>query len=376
MTEKITAGLRGVKVAETKIVKLDHELKTILYRGYDIKDLARKSCFEEVAYLLIKGCMPNRQKLQEFSKNLLANQIRRSTNEADKLTAILEETSSAHPMDILKFAVASLGLKTDINKTTEILAVELLAKIQSILGWIINSNFANVWLRNPWTSESFSENTLRKIALKPPESLLAQKAFDVSLILYAEHELAASTFNTRVTASTLSDYYSCILSAIGTLKGPLHGGANEAVMKMLLEIKSPRKTKKWIQNALLNKQKVMGFGHPVYKTGDPRSPIIESYAKKLSKESRQWKWYEMSKIIEEIILQEKGLYPNLDFYTAAVYKLLSIPIKLFTPIFVLSRLTGWTAHIIEQQENNKIIRPGTEYIGPEKQTYIDIGERK
>lgn len=373
MSEKTTTiGLRGVKVAETKICKLDHENKTILYRGYDLKELAQKSYFEEVAYLLIKGCMPTRQELQEFSKNLLANQICRNTKEENKLKIILAEASNAHSMDILKIAVSFLGATTDSSQKTEILAINLLAKIPSILEWILHFNF-----KDSLFNESFVGDFLKRISLqrKPPTSL-AKQAFDVSLILYAEHELAASTFNSRVTASTLSDYYSCILSAIGTLRGPLHGGANEAVMKMLLEIKSPRKTKKWIQNALLNKQKIMGFGHPVYKTGDPRSPIIESYAKKLSEESKEWKWYEISKIIEEIISQEKGLYPNLDFYTAAVYKLLAIPMKLFTPIFVLSRLTGWTAHIIEQQENNKIIRPGTEYIGPEKQTYIDIGERK
>ena len=370
MTEA-TMGLRGVKVTETKIVKLDHELKTILYRGYDIKDLAEKSCFEEVAYLLINGHLPCRQELHKFSKYILKGQICQHAQGAKKLQIILDQIpQNAHPMDILKFAVSFFGLTADLSKKTELLATDLLAKISSMLIWIMNADFKNHWL----SKESFTENTLREIAFKPPTSL-AQKAFDVSLILYAEHELAASTFNARVTASTLSDYYSCILSAIGTLKGPLHGGANEAVMKMLAEINDPKITKKWIENALLNKQKIMGFGHPVYKHGDPRSPIIESYAKKLSQELSQWKWYEMAKIIEKMLLQERGLYPNLDFYSAVVYKLLGIPTKLFTPIFVLSRLTGWTAHIIEQQENNKIIRPGAEYIGPEKQKYIDIGER-
>lgn len=371
MPEKImTTGLREVKVTETKISKLDHENKTILYRGYDIKDLAEKSCFEETAYLLIKGHIPTSQEFGEFSDRLLENRIYQHTKEAIELKDVLGKAFYAHPMDILKLAVSFMGATTDTKKETEILATNLLAKIASILEWIINLDF-----QDPNPDKSLTENTLRIITFKTPTAL-AKKAFDISLILYAEHELAASTFNSRVTASALSDYYSCILSAIGTLKGPLHGGANEAVMKMLLEIKSPRKTKNWIQNALLKKQKIMGFGHPVYKNGDPRSPIIENYAKKLSEETNDWKWYEMSKIIEEIILEEKGLYPNLDFYTATVYDLLGIPTKLFTPIFALSRLTGWTAHIIEQQENNKIIRPGTEYIGPEKQTYIDIGERK
>lgn len=375
MSETMVIGLKGVKVVNTKIVKLDHDAKTILYRGYDLKELAEKSCFEETAYLLIKERLPTHQELREFSKSLIKNQIDQDNQEAGKWKNALNQIPrNAHPMDILKYAVSFFGITTNLNQKIETLAINLLAKISSILGWVTNGDFKNHWLKNPWTNELFSENILRKIALKQPANL-AQKAFDVSLMLYAEHELAASTFNARVTASTLSDYFSCILSAIGTLKGPLHGGANEAVMKMLLEIKSPRKTKKWVQNALLNKQKIMGFGHPVYKTGDPRSPIVESYAEKLSKESKQWKWYEMAKIIEEILLQEKGLYPNLDFYSAVIYELLAIPTKLFTPIFVLSRLTGWTAHIIEQQENNKIIRPGTEYIGPEKQTYIDIGER-
>ncbi|MEK7627450.1 MAG: citrate/2-methylcitrate synthase [Patescibacteria group bacterium] len=372
MPEKIiTTGLRGMEIAETKIVKLDHELKTILYRGYDLKDLAEKSCFEEVAYLLIKGRLPTRQKLQEFSKCLLENQVCQYTREANKLKIILDQISrNTHPMDILKFAVSFFGATTNSNQKTEILAINLLAKILSILEWITKANFKSLWLPN----KSFTENTLRKITFKPPTPL-AKKAFDISLMLYAEHELAASTFNARVTASTLSDYFSCILSAIGALKGPLHGGANEAVMQMLMEINDTKLTRKWIENALSKGQKIMGFGHPVYKNGDPRSPIIESYAKKLSEESREWKWYAMSKIIEEILLKEKGLYPNLDFYTATVYKLLDIPIKLFTPIFVLSRLTGWTAHIIEQQANNKIIRPGAKYVGLEKQIYIDIGER-
>ena len=361
-----------MEVAETKIVKLDHELKTILYRGYDLKDLAEKSCFEETAYLLIKGHLPVYRELQEFSKCLLENQICRYTQEKTKLKIILDQIPrNAHSMDVLKFTVSFFGLTMNSSQKTEILAINLLAKISSILRWLTSGDF-----KNPRTSknESFTENVLQDIASKPLTPL-AKKAFDVSLILYAEHELAASTFNSRVTASTLSDYFSCVLSAIGTLKGPLHGGANEAVMQMLLEINHTKLTKKWIENALSEGRKIMGFGHPVYKHGDPRSPIIESYAKKLSEEKSELKWYEMSKIIEEILLQEKGLYPNLDFYTAAVYKLLGIPTKLFTPIFVLSRLTGWTAHIIEQQTNNRIIRPVAKYTGPEKQTYIDMEER-
>ncbi|OWK26787.1 MAG: hypothetical protein US76_01615 [Parcubacteria group bacterium GW2011_GWA2_38_13b] len=373
MPEKTTTtGLRGMEVAKTKIVKLDHELKTILYRGYDLKDLAKKSCFEETAYLLIKGHLPVYRELREFSKCLLENQICQYTQEATKLKIILDQIPrNAHPMNVLKFTVSFFGLTMNLNQKTEILAINLLAKISSILRWLTNGDFKN---GQSLKNESFTENTLRNITSKPLTPL-AKKAFDVSLILYAEHELAASTFNARVTASTLSDYFSCILSAVGALKGPLHGGANEAVMQMLLEINDQKKTKKWIKNALLKKQKIMGFGHPIYKNGDPRSPIIESYAKKLSEEENELKWYEMSKIIEEILLREKGLYPNLDFYTATVYKLLGIPTKLFTPIFALSRLTGWTAHIIEQQTNNRIIRPGAKYTGPEKQIYIGMEGR-
>lgn len=371
MPEKITiAGLRGIKVLDTKIVKLDHELKTILYRGYDLKDLAEKSCFEEVAYLLIRGYLPTAQQLWEFRIQICKNKIYPGSKECKTFDSILKNVvPEAHPMDILKLIVAFYGANANKNQKMEKSAIELLAKISSMLGWISHS-----FPLSSFFDISFSEWLLKSINLRKITPSM-RKAFDVSLMLYAEHELAASTFNSRVTASTLSDYYSCILSAIGTLKGPLHGGANEAVMQMLLDINDPKQTKTWINDNLLKGHKIMGFGHPVYKHGDPRSPIIELYAKKLSEETKDWKWYEMSKIIEELLLKEKGLYPNLDFYSATAYKLLGIPIKLFTPIFVLSRLTGWTAHIIEQQENNKIIRPGTEYTGPEKQKYIDIKGR-
>lgn len=371
MPEKITmTGLRGIKVTDTKIVKLDHESKTILYRGYDLKDLTEKSCFEEVAYLLIYGYLPAARQLREFQVQICKNKIYSGSEECKTIDLILRNiVPGAHPMDILKLIVAFYGANADKNQKTEKSAVELLAKMSSALGWLSYSFFLS-----PFFDISFSEWLLKSINLRKITPLM-RKAFDVALMLCAEHELAASTFNSRVTASTLSDYYSCVLSAIGALKGPLHGGANEAVMRMLMNIDDPKKAETWIKNALLNKQKIMGFGHPVYKRGDPRSPIIESYAKKLSEEANDWKWYEMSKIIEEILLKEKGLYSNLDFYSATVYALLGVPIKLFTPIFAVSRLTGWTAHIMEQRENNKIIRPGTEYAGPEKREYLGIEKR-
>lgn len=369
----MNTGMAGMKVMDSEICKLDHDLKTIFYRGYDLKDLAEFASFEEVVYLLIAKKLPNAGELAKFHQTLFENFVSAKQGNKKELTDVLSLVpSGAHPMDILKFFVSFLGMKKDTTNDLLTLVGGTVSKLSSACGFINSNEFAM-----PASNLTFTENTLLNVRYNNsgPLTPLAIKAFEASLILYMEHELPASTFAARVTASTLSDYFSGIATGIGTLKGNLHGGANEAVMHMLAAVGKPEKAKEWVKDALNKKKKIMGFGHRVYKKGDPRSPIVESYSKKLSEECKDAKFYEISKIIEETILEEKGLYPNLDFYTASIYNLLGIPTELFTPIFVLTRSAGWSAHILEQWKNNKLIRPGAEYVGPEKKKWIDVKNR-
>jgi len=226
----------------------------------------------------------------------------------------------------------------------------------------------------PKAGLSHVENFFAMLTGNLPDPLM-EKAMNVSLILYAEHEFNASTFSARVTASTLSDFHSAITSAIGTLKGPLHGGANERVMEMLLQVGEESKAEKWVRNALSKKQRIPGFGHRVYKSGDARSRVIERYSKALGEKTGQTKWYNMSKTIERVVKEEKGFFPNLDFYSASTYYMMGLPIPLYTPIFVMSRVVGWAAHVIEQQSNNRLIRPRSAYTGPAQREFVPIDQR-
>lgn len=368
-------GLEGIIAGTSSICYLSDETGELRYRGYSISDLV-EGTYEEVAHLLLYGKLPNANELEDFSSMLARNR-----KLSDNIISIIQDfPKNSHPMDVLRTGVSLLGSSDitmlDSSKETKLTrAVRLLAQIPVLLT-LFNSHAHNLKSIEPDNSLGHAENFLYMLIGKKPDPLWA-KVFNVSMILYAEHELNASTFSARVTASTLSDIYSAVTSAIGTLKGPLHGGANEAVAKMLLEIDDAKNAEKWVDDALARKERIMGFGHRIHKkTEDPRSSIIKKYAKKLGEYTGETNWYKICSVIEQKMKREKKLYPNLDLYTAVVYMLMKIPIELYTPIFVCSRLAGWCAHIIEQQENNRLIRPRAIYTGPKNLQYLPIDKRK
>lgn len=371
MTKK-TGGLAGVTAGKTAISTVGKEGVGLTYRGYDIKDLADHACFEEVAYLLIRGKLPTRDELDTYRQKLISLRTLPGT-----LKIILESMPKhAHPMDVLRTGVSMLGMlepENDENDQYQI-ADRLVGCLPSIL--LYWYHFTHVGRRVKLESEDdsiagFFLDIL--CGVRPDE--LHRRAIDVSLILYAEHEFNASTFAARVTAATLSDFYSCVCSAIGTLRGPLHGGANEEAMALIEKFKSPEDAEVGLKEMLANKELIMGFGHRVYTTNDPRSDIIKSWSQKLAEAEGDEVLYPVSEMVEKVMWDEKKLFPNLDFYSASAYNLSHIPTNMFTPIFVLSRITGWAAHIIEQRADNKLIRPNAEYIGPELRPFEAIMNR-
>lgn len=372
MTGK-TGGLEGIIVGETAISTVGKEGVGLTYRGYEIHDLAASSTFEEVAYLLIYGELPTQAQLQAYREKLI--KMRRLPNEL-KLT--LENIpGTAHPMDVLRTSISMLGtLETETTQYgSHQIADRLIACTPSILLYWYQFHKNNIRIET-WNSE---EKTVAGYFLhllhgkKPDEEQC--RAVDVSLILYAEHEFNASTFAARVTTSTESDFYSAIVSAIGTLRGPLHGGANEEAMRLISQFKTPEQAEISVKEMLAKKAKIMGFGHRVYKISDPRSDIIKGWSEKLSKQARDGYLYAVSERIEKIMWDEKKLFPNLDFYSATAYHFCGIPTPLFTPIFVMSRLSGWSAHVIEQRANNRLIRPEATYIGPAPRPFTPIQDR-
>lgn len=368
-----TGGLEGIVVGDTAISTVGKEGVGLTYRGYDIHDLAKHSSFEEVAYLLIYGELPSLHQLMNYRQHLV--KLRKIPNE---IKLLLETISgSAHPMDVLRTSISMLGALED--ETTESnpqhIADRLLACTPSMLVYWYQYHLNNV----RFDPTSSNEETIAGYFLellhdtKPHEDM--RRALDVSLILYAEHELNASTFAARVTASTESDFYSAIVSAIGTLRGPLHGGANEEAMRLLSLFKTPNEAEREIKEMLAKKTKIMGFGHRVYKISDPRSDIIKEWSRKLSANANDGFLYAISERIEKLMWEQKKLFPNLDFYSATTYHFSGIPTLLFTPIFVMSRLSGWSAHIIEQRANNRLIRPLADYVGPAPRSFTPIEER-
>jgi 2-methylcitrate synthase len=366
-------GLQGITVGDTAISTVGKEGVGLTYRGYDINDLATKSTFEEVAYLLTYGQLPTKEELNSYIDRLI--KLRRIPNELK--TTLENIPSSTHPMDVLRTGVSMLGtLECESDKYTgEQISDRLVACMPSILMYWYNFHKDGTKIET-WNTE---ERTIAGYFLhllhgkKPDEDF--RRCVDVSLILYAEHEFNASTFAARVTASTQSDFYSAIVSAIGTLRGPLHGGANEEAMRLIEQFKSRDQAEAAIRQMLAKKEKIMGFGHRVYTTCDPRSEIIESWSEKLSANAHDGHMHDVAERIEKVMWDEKKLFPNLDFYSANAYHFCGIPTPLFTPIFVMSRITGWCAHVLEQRANNRLIRPEAKYIGPEPREYVAIKDR-
>ncbi|WP_335872241.1 citrate synthase [Bacillus sp. 2205SS5-2] len=368
-----TRGLEGIVATTSSISSIIED--TLTYVGYNIDDLANHASFEEVIYLLWHLRLPNQAELEEFRTQL--------ADEYELPTQVLEHfkaypIDSVHPMGALRTAVSLLGLydeEADVmdEEANYRKAIRLQAKMPAIV-----TAFSRI--RNgqepvaPRKDLSFAANFLYMLTGKEPEPIEVE-AFNKALVLHADHELNASTFTARVCVATLSDVYSGVTAAIGALKGPLHGGANEQVMKMLTEIDSVANVDTFIREKLDRKEKIMGFGHRVYREGDPRAKHLRDMSKKLTEISGEKKWYEMSIKIEEIVTSEKNLPPNVDFYSASVYHSLNIDHDLFTPIFAVSRVSGWLAHILEQYSNNRLIRPRADYTGPGKQEYTPIDQR-
>lgn len=378
MSDEIKApkGLAGVVVDTTSISKVMPETNSLTYRGYAVQDLAEHCTFLEVAYLLVYGELPNESQFETFQ----ATEKNYRKLSADLHQVISKYPPQAHPMDFLRTGVSFMGMEdnriwensTDVNQDK---FIRLLAGIPIIAAHSYRLTIGKEFIE-PDPKLTFVENFFWMCFGSVPQQEVL-KAFDVSLILYAEHSFNASTFTTRVITSTQSDMYSAVCGGIGALKGPLHGGANEMVMHMMLDIKASGKSpREWLLDALANKQKIMGFGHRVYRNGDSRVPTMYHYTKELAKITNGQEWIDMYDELRETMLEEKGIYPNLDFPAGPAYYMMGFPIDFFTPIFVMSRISGWSAHIIEQTNDNKIIRPLSEYIGPPQRKVIPMAERK
>jgi citrate synthase len=368
------AGLEGIVATQSEISDVDGIQGCLIYRGYDIHDLAEHATFEEVIYLLWNGDLPNKSQLDELKQQLAAD----AALPAEVAKLLNRIPLTANPMDMLRTAVSALSfydpdgsdMSRDANTRK---AARLVARFPTIV-----TTFHR--LRNglepvqPRPDLSIAANFVYTLFGKDPDDI-ATRTMDVAFVLHADHELNASTFSARVTAATLSDIYSAIVSAIGTLKGPLHGGANEGVIKNLLEIGSVDKVEPWLKDQFARKTKVMGFGHRVYRTEDPRATHLRDMSRQLGERVGNTLWYQMSRKMEEVMMRDKHLNPNVDFYSASTYYTLGIPTDLFTPIFACSRISGWTAHVLEQFSNNRLIRPRAEYIGPRGRKWSPIGDR-
>ena len=374
VTPVANTGLEDVVVSTSDICFIDGDEGRLLYRGYDIHDLVAHSSFEETVYLLWHGTLPAKKELDRFSREL-ATQRRLPP----KVMAVLKTLpKKSHPMDVLRTGVSLLGIyDPDAGDDSREAKLRKAARIQAQ-----TPTLAATWARirkgkapiPPNPRLGLAANFLSMLFGTKP-SPLAAKAMDTALILHADHELNASTFAARVTVATLSDIHSGVVSGIGALKGPLHGGANVGVIRMLLEIDEVDRAEAWIKSALGQKKRIMGFGHRVYNTEDPRATHLRKMSEALGREVGQTKWYEMSRIIERTLNEQKGLNANVDFYSASTYYAMGIDSDLYTPMFVMSRVSGWSAHILEQQANNRLIRPRAEYTGPRQATYVPIDRR-
>ena len=366
-------GLAGVIVGETAISTVGKAGAGLTYRGYSIEDLARHATFEEVAYLLIYGKLPNASELNAYNERLAKLRVLPAP-----LCEMLEALPmSTHPMDVLRTGASMIGSlepEGEGGRGAAYVADRLIASMTSMLGYW--HRFAHRKQRVDTQSDEvgLAGHFLRLITdANPRES--ARKTLDTILVLYAEHEFNASTFTGRVVTSTLADTYSAVVAAIGALRGPLHGGANEAAMELIASFETPPEAEKSIKSMLDARRLIMGFGHRVYKSGDPRSDIVKELARGLAQESGNSTYFDISERIEQVMMREKGLHPNLDFYSATAYHLCGVPTVMFTPIFAVSRTSGWVAHVIEQRDGNRLIRPNADYTGPPAREFVKLHDR-
>ena len=374
MSNEIKKGLMGVTVDETSISKVMPEINSLTYRGYAAQDLCANCKFEEVAYLILNGDLPNKSQLKKFEK------LERKERKLSKnLINILKQIpNKSHPMDVARTAVSVMGLED--KETTDNSPKANLRKAMRIFSKTPVALAAFYRLRkgkkiiSPKKKYSFAENFFYMCFGKVPNEDIV-KAFDVSLILYAEHSFNVSTFTARTITSSLSDIHGAITGAIASLKGPLHGGANEEVMHMMKKIKKPNNAHKWINNALNKKEVVMGFGHRVYKSGDSRVPTMREYFGKVAKIKKDKKFEKIYDIVEKVMIERKNIHPNVDYPTGPTYHLMGFDTDFFTPIFVISRITGWSAHIIEQHAANKLIRPLASYKGNQHRKVVQLNQR-
>jgi citrate synthase len=368
------AGLRGVVAATSSIGDVNGDKGELIYQGINIHDLAEHSTFEEVIFLLWQGRLPKQSELDELKRSIAEN----SELPEQIITLMKTFPCEADPMDVLRTTVSALDFfdknshsttREDAVKT----AIRLTAQIPTIVAAGARLCKGDEPIK-PKPELNIATNFLYMLKGEMPTERDA-RILDVCLILQADHELNASTFTARVVAGTLADMYAAVTAAIGALSGPLHGGANTNVMKMLLEIGEVDKAEQFVKDALISKRKIMGIGHAVYKTEDPRATHLRRFSQELGERTGDTRWYDMSRKIEEYMLREKGMYPNVDFYSASTYYLMGIPLELYTPIFAISRISGWTGHILEQYANNKLIRPRAEYVGARDVPYVPIDER-
>jgi len=374
VSDEIKKGLLGIVVDETTISQVMPEINSLTYRGYTVQELCDKCSFEEVAYLVINGKLPNKKQLKKFIKEERSN--RKLSNQILKDIEIMPK--KAHPMDVVRTAVSLMALEDKETKDNSPeanmrKAIRIFSKTPTGIAAFFRSRKGKNII-SPKKNLSFSENFFHMCFGKVPSKEIV-KAFDVSLILYAEHSFNVSTFTARTITSSLSDIHGAITGAIASLKGPLHGGANEEVMHMMNKIKKPENAKKWVLNALENKKLIMGFGHRVYSKGDSRVPTMKKYYLKVAEILKEKKLPEMSQIIENIMIEKKNIHPNLDYPSGPTYHLMGFDTDFFTPIFVISRITGWSAHIMEQHAANKLIRPLSKYSGENHRKVMLLNQR-
>ena len=374
MSEEVKKGLLGIVVDETTISQVMPEINSLTYRGYTVQELCDKCSFEEVAYLVLNGELPNKKQLKKFEKE------ERSNRKLSKqiLSDISKMPKKAHPMDMIRTAVSLMGLedketKDNSPKANMRKAMRIFAQAPTAVAAFFRARKGKKIVK-PNPKLPFAENFLSMMFNKIPNKEIV-RAFEISLILYAEHSFNVSTFTARTITSSLSDIHGAITGAIASLKGPLHGGANEAVMHMMKEIKKPEKAKAWLDKALNEKRVIMGFGHRVYRSGDSRVPTMRHYLFKVAKLLKKEKYTQIYEILEKEMIARKNIHPNVDFPCGPTYYMMGIDIDFYTPIFVISRITGWSAHIMEQHASNKLIRPLSKYKGNEHREVMLLNQR-